>query len=85
MLPDAPREQAALGEGGAGQGFYVSGPKGKGKGAKGPPKGKGKPKGKFGKARGMSLDELKAKTTCAACWSGGTLEGRPPVQGEVGE
>ena len=62
------------------RGFYVGGgSKGKGKGTKGPAKGKGKSKGKkgSGKARGMSLDELKAKTTCAACGQVGHWKGDP--------
>ena len=61
------------------RGFYVgSASKGKGRG-KGDSKGKGKTKGKKGdgRARGMSLDELKAKTTCAACGQLGHWKGDP--------
>ncbi|OLP79373.1 Retrovirus-related Pol polyprotein from transposon TNT 1-94 [Symbiodinium microadriaticum] len=61
------------------RGFYVgSASKGKGRG-KGDSKGKGKTKSKKGggRARGMSLDELKAKTTCAACGQLGHWKGDP--------
>eukprot|EP00439_Symbiodinium_sp_Y106_P076752 s2863_g15.t2 len=61
------------------RGFYVGGAsKGKGRG-KGDSKGKGKSKGKKagGRARGMSLEELKAKTTCAACGQLGHWKGDP--------
>ncbi|CAK9009213.1 Fucoxanthin-chlorophyll a-c binding protein F, partial [Durusdinium trenchii] len=58
------------------RGYWVKGGKGKGKGksSKGAGKGskggkpsKGRGKGGSGKARGMSLDELKAQTACAEC------------------
>eukprot|EP00435_Cladocopium_sp_Y103_P026045 s2476_g6.t1 len=66
------------------RGFYVA-DKGKGKKGKGSGKSKGATKGKGhkgsgkhgGKARGMSLDELKAVTTCAACEQVGHWRGDP--------
>ena len=65
------------------RGFYVNaGGKGKGKGSKGDvgkSKGKGGGKGKKGggKARGMSLEELKAKTACGDCGLKGHWRGDP--------
>ncbi|CAE6964690.1 unnamed protein product [Symbiodinium sp. CCMP2592] len=66
------------------RGFYVGGSKGKAKGSKGAGKGKGKSKGKkgLGKAPGMSLEELKAKTTCAICGQVGHWKGDPQCRGK---
>ena len=66
------------------RGYYVGG-KGKGKDTKGREKGKGS-KGKGGKksggkARGMSLEELKSKTTCSECGLRGHWRGDPECRG----
>ena len=66
------------------RGYYVGG-KGKGKDTKGRDKGKGG-KGKGGKkgggkARGMSLEELKSKTTCSECGLRGHWRGDPECKG----
>ena len=50
-------------------------PKARAKEPKAPQKARASPRGSFGKARGMSLDELKAKTTCAACGQVGHWKG----------
>ncbi|CAK9000465.1 unnamed protein product [Durusdinium trenchii] len=62
------------------RGYYVNGKGGKGKsggkGKKGAPKGKGRGGGgSKGKARGMTLEELKKTTTCAACGQKGHWKG----------
>ena len=67
------------------RGYYVKG-KGKGRGKKGGDKGKAKGKGKSkssGKARGMSLDELKAKTACAECGQTGHWKDECPRRSNV--
>ena len=63
------------------RGYYVGG-KSTGKSGKSKSKGKGKgggkkggPSGKGGRARGMSLDELKAMTACAQCGQRGHWKG----------
>lgn len=45
--------------------------------SKGMPKGKGRGKKGAGKARGMSLDELKKSTACADCGQTGYWRGDP--------
>ena len=67
------------------RGYYVGSGKSSGKGGKS--KSKGKSKGgkqgqsKGGRARGMTLDELKAVTTCAECGQKGHWKGDPGCLG----
>ena len=66
------------------RGYFVGGGKssGKGKGkAKGKSKGGKKGQSKGGRARGMTLDELKAVTTCAECGQKGHWKGDPGCPG----
>ena len=68
------------------RGYYVGGGKGKSKSAdkgkgKSSDKGKGKSKKGGGKARGMSLEELKARTACGDCGQKGHWRGDPECRG----
>lgn len=67
------------------RGYYVKGKsKGKGKSKSSSKGGKSKGRGKGGKARsGLSLEELKAKTTCAECGQPGHWKNECPRKAHV--